>query len=517
MRRLSNARAADTSANDDVEQLPGPAMSGDGAAQSLILRGGLSAGLGLALRLGARVVFMFVAARLFGAVAFGAYSLAVATVELAVAVSGLGMKRYLFKLLEERGERPPGHVVIDAIVLVTLASALLSGAIALAAAATPTRLLAPQTATAMLWAAPMVAGQSLVDLLGAATRWKHVMRYAVVSRSLVEPYVGTAGAVVAYLFGFGVSGLLIGYGAGTLAALAYTAAGTRSCYGGLGLRSYRPNAARLAGTLREAAMPTATDTAAALFYRIDLYLVGAFLGEAPAGIYAMARQFRTPIRQTRQAFDSLLTPIVAKTLSADGPATTASAIASATRMILAIQLALVLTLVAIGQPVLRWFGPEFVGGYAATVVLAVAETIQGAFSITDLLLLYLRARLAMAVTLAMSAVNFATSIPLIAWYGIDGAALSVLIAFLAGAGLRRLLLRTHFDVATPLLHSAGPLLAGAAAAAVALMGHRYVAVSASVAVHLALLAAVLAVYGGAILLWQRTTGETLRLVGFRAA
>lgn len=494
-----------------------PVVSGEGEAQGLILRGGASAGLGLVLRLGARVVFMFVAARLFGAAAFGAYSLAVAIVELAVAVSGLGMKRYLFKLLEERGEREAGHVLLDAIVLVALASALLSIGIALAAIAIPESLLAPQTAAGMLRAAPMVAGQALIDLFSAATRWKHRMRYAVVSRSLVEPYVGTAGAVLAYLAGFGASGLLLGYAAGTLGALAYTAAGTRLCYGGLGLTLYRPDLGRLAGTLRESAMPTATDAAAALFYRIDLYLVGAFLGEAPAGIYAMARQFRTPIRQTRQAFDSLLTPIVAKTLSADGPATTATAIASATRMILAIQLALVVALIAIGEPVLRWFGPEFAAGYAATVVLAVAETIQGAFSITDLLLLYLRARLALLVTVVMSVVNLAVALPLITWLGIDGGAWSVLIAFASGAVVRRRLLRTRFAIATPLLHSGGPLLAGAAAAAVALAGHRYFAAGAPPAFQLGLLAAVLAIYAVAILIWQRATGETLRLVGFRVA
>jgi O-antigen/teichoic acid export membrane protein len=490
-------------------------MSDGDDAQGLILRGGASAGLGLIFRLGARLVFMFMAARLFGAAAFGAYSISVAIVELAVAIGGLGMKRYLFKLLEERGEREPGHILTDTIILVTLTSFMLSVGIALAAVLVPQSVLAPQTAAGMLWAAPMVAGQALIDLLSAATRWKHLMRYAVVSRSLVEPYVATAGAVAAYLAGFQATGLLIGYGAGTLAALAYTAYGTRSCYGGLYFGTYRPRAWQLWATFRESAMATATDAAAALFYRIDLYLVGAFLGEAPAGIYAMARQFRTPIRQTRQAFDSLLTPIVAKTLSADGPATTATAIASAVRMILAIQLAMVLALIAVGDDILRWFGPAFVVGYGATVVLGLAETIQGAFSITDLLLLYLRARLALLVTIVMSVVNVAAALPLIAWYGIEGAALSVLIAFVAGALQRRLLLRSRFAVATPLLHSGGPILAGAAAAAVGLLS-RY-GLPASTPLHLATLVAVLTIYGGAITLWQRTTGETLRLTGFRLA
>jgi O-antigen/teichoic acid export membrane protein len=231
----------------------------------------------------------------------------------------------------------------------------------------------------------------------------------------------------------------------------------------------------------------------------------------------MARQFRTPIRQTRQAFDSLLTPIVAKTLSADGPALTAAAIASAARMILAIQLAVVLALVAAGEPVLRWFGPEFAAGYLATVLLAAAETVQGAFSITDLLLLYLRARLAMLVTAAMSLVNLVAAVPLIAVWGIDGAALSVLLAFLAGALLRRILLRTQFEVATPLWHSSGPLAAAAAALAVALVARLVMPGSAPGAEQLAVLIAVLAVYGGAILLWQRMTGETLQLSGFRLA
>jgi len=521
MQRLSNGGSADTSEKNESFHVSGPVpgpdplMSDGDNAQGLIFRGGASAGLGLVFRLGARLVFMFMAARLFGAAAFGAYSLAVAIVELAVAAGGLGMKRYLFKLLEERGEREPGHILLDTMILVALTSVVLSAGIVAAALLVPASLLAPQTAAGMLWAAPMVAGQALIDLFSAATRWKHLMRYAVVSRSLVEPYVGTAGAVAAYFFGFHASGLLIGYGAGTLAALAYTAVGTRKCYGGMHFGSYRPRAAQLVATFRESAMATATDAAAALFYRIDLYLVGAFLGEAPAGIYAMARQFRTPIRQTRQAFDSLLTPIVAKTLSAEGPAATATAIASAVRMILAIQLAMVLALIAVGDDILRWFGPVFVAGYGATVVLGLAETIQGAFSITDLLLLYLRARLALLVTIVMSLVNIAAALPLIMWYGIEGAALSVLIAFVSGALTRRWLLQSRFAVGAPLLHSGGPLLAGAAAAAVALAS-RFDSTGGA-PLHLATLVAALVTYGAAILLWQRTTGETLRLTGFRLA
>ena len=492
-------------------------MTEEARAQRLILRGGASAGAGLAMRLGARLVFLAIAAQLYGAALFGAFSLAVAVVELAVAVGGLGMKRYLFKLLDERGERPEGHVLLDAVLLVASTSLALGALIAFAALAAPAKMLATQTAFALAWIAPMVAGQALLDLFLAATRSKHRMRYEVAARSLVEPVVGAVVAVAAWLAGFDLAGLLFAYAAGTLAALAYAANGTRLCFGSLGVAHYRPRPTMLAATLRATALPTATDAVAAFFGRADLYLVGVFLGETPAGVYAMARQVRTPIRQARQAFDSLLTPIVATTLSADGPASTSAAIASATRMILAIQLAGMLAFLAVGQPLLAWFGPEFAPAYVALLLLAAAETIQGAFSISDLLLLYLRARLALAVTFAMIAVYLVTAVPLIGAYGIDGAAFAVLFAIASGALLRRWLLRSRFGLAPPLLHCAGPLLAALVAAIVALAAHRYVAVNAPVSFHLGVLAAVLAVYAAALMLWQRTTGETLRLTGFRAA
>ena len=358
-------------------------MTDEGRAHRLILRGGLSAGGGLAVRLGARIAFLIVAAQLFGAALFGAFSLAVAVVEVAAAVAALGMKRYLFRLLEEPGERSPAHVLL--------------------------------------------------------------------------------------------------------------------------------------ATLRATVTPTATDTVAAFFGRADLYLVGVLMGETAAGIYAMARQLKTPIRQVRQAFDGLLTPIVARTLSADGPASTSAAIATATRMILAIQLALVLTVVALGEAMLDWFGAEFAAAYLALLLLATAETIQGAFSVSDLLLLYLRARLALWVIAAMIVVNVATAVPLIAAYGIDGAALSVLLAIVAGAILRRALLKSRFGLAPPLAHSAGPLLAAMVAGVAAVAVHRAVPIHAAPPVHLGALAGVLLLYWACLWVWQRTTGETLRLTGFRVA
>ncbi len=475
------------------------------------MRGGGAAAFGYVIRLGARLLFLFLAARLFGAALFGAFSLAVAAVELAVAVGGLGMKRYLFQLLEERDEgRPAAHVVLDAALLVTAASTLPAAGLMLAAAALPERLLAANTALALLLVAPMVAGQALLDLFLAATRWTQRMRYEVTARSIVEPYAGIAALGAAFALGFDQAGLVIGYWAGTLAALAYALAGARRCLGGFQLRNYRAEPALLARTARSALLPAATDFVAALFARLDLYLVGMLLGEAPAGIYNMARQTRTPIRQIRQSLDGMLTPALARTLAARGPQQMASAAASATRLILALQLPALLGLAVIGGPLLAWLGPEFAAGYNALVILAAAETILGAFGVGELILLYRRPGLGLWVTWASILVNLVAAWLLIGLIGLDGAAWAVLLAVAAGALTRRLLLRYSFAITVPLTHAGGPMAAALAAAVPALLLPKLLPLPAAAAAAVTLVV-VLAAYWLAIRLWQRTTGQTLAL------
>jgi O-antigen/teichoic acid export membrane protein len=485
-------------------------------AQRLILRGGGSAAIGLVIRFGARLLFVFVAARLFGAALFGAYSLAVALVELGVAVGGLGMKRLLFKLLDEdRSGRPPVHVLLDSAAVVAAASLGLAALLMIAAALAPLYGAGGATAGALLLVAPMIAGQALLDLFLAATRWKHRMRYEVTARSIVEPYAALAILLAAWAAGLRETGLLLAYWAGTLAALVYAAAGARRCFGSFALRGYRMARGGIRAVLREAALPTLTDVTSALFGRIDLYLVGLLLGEGPAGIYNVARQVRTPIRQVRQSFDGLLTPIVARTLALRGPAETGLAVASASRLILAIQLPMLVGLAAIGLPLLRWFGPEFAAGYWALVFVAGAETIQGAFGVSDLIFLYRRPAIALRITMVTTAVNVAAGWLLIPRFGVDGAGLAVLAAIGAGALIRRMSLRAHFGIRIPLSYSGGPMICAVAAMAAAAAAAYAAAPASEVALAAIALAVALSSYAAALILWIRASGVTLGLAEFR--
>jgi O-antigen/teichoic acid export membrane protein len=488
----------------------------DARAQRTILRGSGSAIAGLLIRFGARLLFVFVAARLFGAALFGAYSLAVAAVELGVAIGVLGMKRILFKLLaEDRSGRPAAHVLLDAAIVVTAASLLLAAFFMLIAALAPAFGAGGPTASALLIVAPMIVGQALLDLSLAATRWKHRMRYEVMARSVVEPYAAVAGLVIAWLAGFQETGLLIGYWVGTLAALAYAAGGVRRCFGPLGLAGYRMPGGSGFRILRASSVATLTDLVSSLFTRMDLYLVGALLGEGAAGIYNLARQVGTPIRQVRQAFDGLLNPIIARTLALRGPVETGSAVASASRMILAIQLPMLVGLAAIGLPLLSWFGQEFAAGYWALLFVAAAETIQGAFGISDLILLYREPRAALRINMVTILVNLGAGLLLIPMLGILGAAISVLAAITAGAAIRRLSLRARLGIRVPLRYVAGPVAAALAGAAAAFLAGRAIGPPADPLAAGAALAAGLLVYAAALKLWLLATGDSLALVKFR--
>jgi O-antigen/teichoic acid export membrane protein len=488
-------------------------MSPTADPSRLIVRGSQSAAAGFAVRLGARLGFLFIAGQ-FGTTLFGAYALAVGLVELAVSVGGLGMKKLIFQFLDAEDGRARGHILAEAAILVAGASLALAAVMAAYGAFAPDSLVASNTAWALVVLAPMIAGQALLDLLLAATRWKHRMRYEVVARSIVEPYAALGVATAAYFIGFRESGLLVSYWFGTLAALAYAAIGVRRCFGSLNLGSMRLRDLRPTAYLRLSGLNTGTDLLNALFGRLDLFFVGFILGESATGIYGMARQIRIPIRQIRQSFDGLLTPIVARTLQVKGPAETGLGLASASRLILSLQLPVLIGLLAIGVPLLDAFGPGFAAGYWALVMLAAAESVQGAFGVGDLIFVYREPWLGLRITLASVVIGLALGFSFTWASGINGAAASVLATFLIRAFLRRLALSSQFGVRVPLGHSIAPLTAAAAGIAAML--------AAELAVHRlpelagGIVAGVIGslVYLLVLRLWLSVTGQSLEISHF---
>jgi O-antigen/teichoic acid export membrane protein len=225
----------------------------------------------------------------------------------------------------------------------------------------------------------------------------------------------------------------------------------------------------------------------------------------------MAKQIAVPIRQVRQSFDGLLIPLVARTLGARGSQGAGEALASATRLILVIQLPLLVALYAAGPIVLSLIGKGFEAAYWPVLALAAAETVQAAFSIGDLVFVYLKPRLGLWLTLGSIVIGVAASLLLVPKWGLIGAASSVLAAYALRAIWRSAVLRGRFRFDVPHTHHVGPFAAAAAgfAAAAAALG-----VANGAGGQVVALVAGLAAYGAVLFLWLRVRGESLKLSGF---
>ncbi|CAH0498619.1 lipopolysaccharide biosynthesis protein [Novosphingobium sp. CECT 9465] len=447
-------------------------------SQKIIARGVSSNAFSFVIRFAAKASFLYVGARLYGATNYGVFAMASAMVELAVPVASLGLKRMIFPWLEEgrgpeegrgleeephgEGPRPATHVLLDALLLAIVAGVAVSLLLILGTQLLPATVVSDQLRLAFALLAPAVLGQITGDIALAATRWTHKMRYEVIARGLIEPYMLTGVALGAWYLGMNETGMLLGYWAGSIALAVFSVWSARHCLGPLHLRHWRPHPRALMQRARSLVPASGSDLLTSLAQRIDLYLVGFLLGDAPAGVYGVLRQLRTPILQVRQAFDGILTPLTARTMKADGDVTTGEATAAATRVILTIQLGLVLLMAAAGDALLDLFGTHYATGYSALLAMVLAETINGAFGVSELILYYRRPALALKVNLILIAIA-AAGIPLLTpKYGILGASMAMLLAAIVAALLRRHWL-AGLGVRRHLLHAAVPALAAGAA------------------------------------------------------
>ena len=95
-----------------------------------LAKGGRTNIFGFLLRLAARLPFLFIAGRWYGADALGRFAYAVLVVEFVAQLATLGLKRGLAGALAQT-ERPHAHVVTDAMV-VTLVASLIGASLLIA-------------------------------------------------------------------------------------------------------------------------------------------------------------------------------------------------------------------------------------------------------------------------------------------------------------------------------------------------------------------------------------------------
>jgi hypothetical protein len=168
---------------DNERTAASPETSPD-ADMATLARGGRLNIFGFVLRLAARLPFLFIAGRIYGAAELGRFAYAVLTVEFAAQLAALGLRRGLAQLLAN-AKKPQPCVVADAMLVAAVGSAIcMAILIAFPKAMYPTTKV---TGMDHLLAITVIA-IAWTDIALAALAYQHDVASTVRARSIVEPW-----------------------------------------------------------------------------------------------------------------------------------------------------------------------------------------------------------------------------------------------------------------------------------------------------------------------------------------
>jgi O-antigen/teichoic acid export membrane protein len=353
---------------------------------------------GFVLRLAARLPFLFIAGRVYGAAELGRFAYAVLVVEFAAQLAALGLRRGLAQLLAD-AKKPQACVVADAMLVAAVGSIIgMAILIAFPRAMYPTtrisgmdHLLA-MTVIAIAW----------TDIALAALAYHDDIASTVRARSVVEPWTIS---IVAFVWSY-ISiddGLIISYVFSMIAALIAALIPLFRCYGIP--HGWKPD---LAGSWRTAWRNVPLAAADAVEWasrRIDLAVLGAFMPAAYVGIYYVAQQVATLPAKLKTSFEPGLGPAIVRRIAANDRAGIARQVRQVTYWIIAAQAGIALALGIPGRAVMGLVGSGFTGGTAMLGFLLAAEVIAATAVVSEAALIYVARKRNMIISLVMLALE----------------------------------------------------------------------------------------------------------------
>ena len=395
----------------------------DGETAALA-KGGRTSFFGFLLRLLARIPFLFIAGRLYGAHALGRFAYATMVVEAMAALATLGLKRGLAAEMASDG-RPQSHVVADALA-VALAAA---GAGALLLMLLPEIAFPEDHVTVFERWFPLIALAIVAsDITLAALAFRRDIGATVAARSVVEPWVLSLAALALAFGAFKAEGLIIAYVLSLAAACVWSIWPAAKSFGVP--NGWRPEPLRLA-RLARANLPLAgAELADWGSRRIDVFILGRFFGSEVIGIYYVAQQIATLPQKLKTSFDPILAPLLTTALAEGETAKAAAHVRQTGFWIGAAQLGVVLALGFTGRASMGLFGPAFAAGAAMMAMLLVAELLAAQAAVAESALIYVARLTNLGWSLAGIALQIAASLVLVPRYGGVGAAGALAIAAL---------------------------------------------------------------------------------------
>ncbi len=378
---------------------------------------------------GLNYLFGIFLARMLGVEVFGLYALALTifnVMSLAVIFGmDVGMVKFISHHLAE-GQRAKARDTIVAAVTLSFGTGLVA-AVALALCADPIAVgfyHKPELVVCLVLFSLAIPLVTVTNVLIAALQAHQTVRSTIMIKYLWEPigkFVFAGGFVWAgyELLGVLAALLLVLVVSATLAMVSVY----RLIVGGVDGPTSRMQEAK---TLVAYCLPlTISNVFGVVAPRTDIMLLGYWISAQEVGVYLAAFQTAAILSLVLGAFVTGAAPILSRAWSQHSHARLQDSYQTVARLSVTMSLPIFCGLILFAEDILRMFGPEFVVGVPALIVLAIGQIFNNATgSANTVLLMAGHSRLVMTNTILMGLVLLiATTISIPLW-GIMGAALA---------------------------------------------------------------------------------------------
>ena len=371
-----------------------------------LAKGGRTNFFGFLLRLAARLPFLFIAGRMYGAETLGRFAYAIIVVEFAAQLATLGLKRGLAQQLA-REERPDVHVIWDGMLVGAIGSAMVVAVLV----AFPALMFPNSFITGLDRLLPLIIFAIVgSDIALAALAYRHDIAATVRARSIVEPWTISIGAF-AFAFYSTRDGLILSYVVSLIAALAMSIVPLIRTYGRP--REWRPKPIELVNLARHNIPLAGADAIEWGSRRLDLAILGLFFTPAVVGIYYVAQQVASLPQKLKTSFDPILGPVITRNLAKGDKHAVARQVAQVGFWIIAAQVGIALALGIPGEGVMGLVGPNFVPGVVILAVLLAVEAVAATAAVSEAALVYIARHRNLMISLLAVGVQVAFSFGLI--------------------------------------------------------------------------------------------------------
>ena len=371
-----------------------PTETAPSADLAALARGGRINFFGFILRLMARLPFLFIAGRMYGAEELGRFAYAVLILEFASQLATLGLKRGLAQQLAKT-DKPHVCVVADALLVAAVGSAIAMTILALF----PQAMFPNSEIHGMEWALPVtIFALAWSDICLAALAYRHDVTSTVRARAIVEPWTIS---IVAFGWYFISSrdGLIIAYALSMVGALVASVIPFLKSYGLP--HDWRPDPGTLWRLARRNLPVAAADAVEWGSRRVDIALLGLFFAPGVVGIYYVAQQVASLPAKLKTSFDPILGPVISRNLADGDKVAVAKQVRQVGFWVIAAQSCVALALGIPGEAVMGLVGAGFVAGTAALGFLLAAEVVASTAAVSEAALIYCARHRNMMISLLM--------------------------------------------------------------------------------------------------------------------